>query len=120
MEKTENKHMFHCLRCAQGVLKSCYQESDLKLYSGSSSSNDALMVKGWKDEKLISLREASKKQNPVINSMETIAHVRKAAHRGDVVVSLKVNHALAIAMEVGHAKMKWSILLLTLIQQQHN
>ena len=48
----------------------------------------------------------------VINSMETIAHVRKAAHRGDVVVSLKVNHALAIAMEGGHAKMKWSILLL--------
>ena len=48
----------------------------------------------------------------VINSMETIAHVRKAAHRGDVVVSLKLNHALAIAMEGGHAKMKWSILLL--------
>ena len=44
--------------------------------------------------------------------METIAHVRKAAHHGDVVVSLKVNHALAIAMEGGHAKMKWSILLL--------
>ena len=56
--------MFHCLRCAQGVLKSCYQESDLELYPGSSSSNDALKVKGWKDEKLISLREASKRQNP--------------------------------------------------------
>ena len=48
----------------------------------------------------------------VINSMETIAHVRKAARRGKVVVSLKVIHALAIAMEGGHAKMKWSILLL--------
>ena len=36
--------------------------------------------------------------------METIAHARKAAHQGDVVVSLKVNHApLAIAMEGGHA-----------------
>ena len=64
VEKTEKKHMFHCLRCAQGVLKSCYQESDLELYPGSSSSNDALKVKGWKDKKLISLREASKRQNP--------------------------------------------------------
>ena len=48
----------------------------------------------------------------VTNTMETIAHARKAAHQGDVVVSLKVNHALAIAMEGGHAKMKQSILLL--------
>ena len=56
--------MFHRLRCAQGVLKSCYLESDLELYPGSSSSNDALKVKGWKDEKLISLHEASKRQNP--------------------------------------------------------
>ena len=48
----------------------------------------------------------------VINSMEAIAHVRKAAHRRDVVVALKVNHALTIAIEGGHVKMKWSILLL--------
>ena len=30
----------------------------------------------------------------VTNSMETIAHAKKAAHQGDVVVSLKVNHAV--------------------------
>ena len=50
--------------CVQGVLKSCYQESDLELYLGSSSSNDVLKVKGWKDEKLNSLHEAAKRQNP--------------------------------------------------------
>ena len=37
----------------------------------------------------------------VKSSMETIAHARK--HQGDVVVSLKVNHTLAIAMEGDHA-----------------
>ena len=46
----------------------------------------------------------------VTNCMETIAHARKAAHQDDVVVSLKENHALPIAMEGGHAKMKQSIL----------
>ena len=69
--------MFHRLRCAQGVLKSCYQESDLELYPGSSSSNDALKVKEWTDEKLISLHEASKRQNPCNKFYGDNCYVRK-------------------------------------------
>ena len=64
VEKTGKKHMFLRLRCAQGVLKFCYEESDLELYPGSSSSIAALKVKGWKDEKLITLCKTSKRQNP--------------------------------------------------------
>ena len=69
--------MFHRLRCAQGELKSCYQESDLELYPGSSSSNDALKVKEWTDEKLICLHEASKRQNPCNKFYGDNCYVRK-------------------------------------------
>ena len=44
--------------------------------------------------------------------METISHARKAAYQDNVVMSLKENHALPIATEGGHAKLKQSILLL--------
>ena len=66
VQKTGKKHIFYRLRCVHGVLKSCYQESDLELYpSGDSSSNDSsLKVDGWKEENRITLREASMRQNP--------------------------------------------------------
>ena len=74
-------------------------------------------VEGLKNEKLITLHEASMRQNPC-NKLyaNSISHARKAAHQDNVVVSLKENHALPIAMEGGHAKTKQNLLLLEALQ----
>ena len=114
VEKTGKKHIFHRLRCVHGVLKSCYQESDLELHhSGISSSNDSLKVEGLKDEKLITLCEASNRQNPCNKFYGDNCSCQKgcSSRRCGCVIKGKPC-SIAIAMEGGHAKMKQSILLL--------
>ena len=58
----------------------------------------------WKDGRMrnsLPCMRLQRGRTLVKSSMETIAHARK--HQGDVVVSLKVNHAIAIAIKGGHA-----------------
>ena len=48
-------------RSSCGVLKTCFGENDLELYCGSLP----LTVHGWKKDPVVSLREATKKLNPL-------------------------------------------------------
>ena len=54
-----NFHLYR-LRCQHGVLKVCYGEGDLEPFQGGLD----LMVKGWQDERVLSLREAAHLLNP--------------------------------------------------------
>ena len=52
-------HICIC-RCEYGVLKKCYGEGDMELYSGKLE----LIVEGWQSAPLLSLREAARLLNP--------------------------------------------------------
>ena len=52
-------HSFSC-RCEHGVLKTCYGEGDLEPFQGKLD----LAVEGWKEKRVLSLREAAHLLNP--------------------------------------------------------
>ena len=55
-------YVTHCAcRCDHGVLRICFGEGDLEMYS----SVVALSVEGWENERVLSLHEAAKLSNPL-------------------------------------------------------
>lgn len=60
VEVLGKEYLLYRLRCCYGVLKTCYGEGDLECYDGMLP----LEVNGWKNDKVISLREAAQLVNP--------------------------------------------------------
>lgn len=57
VERLGSKFHFYRLRCSHGVLKQCFGEGDLELFKGDLD----IPVDGWEESPIISLREASQK-----------------------------------------------------------
>ena len=63
VQKLGRKYHLYRLRSTCGVLNSCYRESDLESFAGALPFG----VDKWEDAPTVSLREASKRENPENN-----------------------------------------------------